>query len=265
MTETSMPWAGLSIGDHGPYSDDAWSDMYKKLMQLSIYKDGVITGRGSMLAVTNPAGSTIRVAPGAALVDGKFYESDANIDFTAVLTVGNYYWVLLTKTWATQEVRVQFYGPAIIPYLPYSQQVDGTIWSIPLGQVYIAAGPTIVITDLRNAIGLASPASYRQSGDPNEWIVPGLTNYLTPGNFMQVGSVQISLAGVTSGSVTITYPRSFKYTPVVVATIQDDGRLTPYVLSAGAVQADICLQSNVGILTDDFTVCWIAIGEIVTP
>jgi len=76
MAETSLPWANTGVGDGQAYDDDEWSDWQRKLFSHDRTVQGVIPGYENELAVSNPAGNTIRVATGAALVDGKIYEAD---------------------------------------------------------------------------------------------------------------------------------------------------------------------------------------------
>lgn len=153
MTEKSWFWGGTSPGDasDAPYDNDEFSDVQRKLLQENRTSQGVIEDYNNALAISNPAGNDIRVATGAALVDGKFYENDANND-TAIATPSvstRIDRVVLRKSWAAQEVRI-----AILPGVegggvPTLTQIDGVTWEIPLAQISITTAPAITITDER--------------------------------------------------------------------------------------------------------------------
>lgn len=154
MTEKSWYWPGIVTGDAGdaPYDDDEFSDIWRKLFQRDRTLQGIIEGYENELAVTNPAGNTIRVATGAALVDGKFYETDANVD-NVIATPGaltRIDRVVLRKDFAAQTVRVVILTGIEGGVVPALTQNDGVTWEIPLAQVSITVAPVITITDERN-------------------------------------------------------------------------------------------------------------------
>jgi hypothetical protein len=150
MTETSLFWGGLTIGDHGTYTDDQFSDFIKRICQKVLTTEGVMLGHGSELACTNPSGSTIRIASGYALVDGKLYENTANVDHTVTApgTGTNYYTIVLRKDFAAQTVRQVLLGPSSVAY-PAVTQVDGTTWEIQIARVSITSASVITVTDVR--------------------------------------------------------------------------------------------------------------------
>lgn len=150
MAETSLPWGGTVTGDAGPYTDDQWSDVWRKLFTRDRTVEGVLPDYLNELAVTNPAGLTIRVASGGAVVDGKFYDSSANEDFAGAAPGGgsNFYNVVLRKSFAGQTVRLAMLGPnAVSPDAP--TQSDGVTWEISIATVEITSGSTVTITDAR--------------------------------------------------------------------------------------------------------------------
>ncbi len=153
MTENSWYWPQTSVGDatDAPYDDDEFSDIWRKLFLRDRTLQGVIEDYENELAVSNPAGNTIRTATGAALVDGKFYETDANVDIViatpAVLTRIDR--VVLRKSWAGQTVRVAILTGVEGGGVPALTQTDGVTWEIPLAQVSITTAPAITITDER--------------------------------------------------------------------------------------------------------------------
>ncbi|MBU0493656.1 MAG: hypothetical protein KKB13_17560, partial [Chloroflexi bacterium] len=129
--QSSQPWGGVATGDAGPYDDDDWSDMYAILFTADRATQGVISTTQSsyagLLAVTSPNSVTVRTASGAAVVDGKFYWSDGNVDQTIVVpgSGSNYYRIVLRKSWSAQTVRNTLVGPETGSY-PSLTQTDGT-------------------------------------------------------------------------------------------------------------------------------------------
>jgi hypothetical protein len=153
MTERSFYWANTATGDGSlsPYDNDEFSDIWRKLFMRNRNTQGHIEGYLSELEVTNPSGNTIRVADGAALVDGKFYENDANVD-NAIATPAvstRFDRVVLQKSWAAQTVRIAILTGIEGGGIPALTQNDGVTWEIPLATVEITTAPVITITDER--------------------------------------------------------------------------------------------------------------------
>lgn len=158
MVQDSGFWGGLVTGDAAStdilwaaYSDDMHSDLFRKLFTRDRTAQGVIGGYANELEVTDAGGTTMRVAAGAALVDGKFYENTANVDN---VSSGNaVYWLIgLTKNWAAQTVRIFARGTygSEAAALAALVQTDGTTWEIPLATVLTTAGGDVdVVTDQR--------------------------------------------------------------------------------------------------------------------
>ena len=150
MTEKSWYWPGIATGDasDAPYDDDEFSDIWTILFLRDKTLQGVIEDHANGLVVTNPSGNTIRVATGAALVDGKFYETDANVD-EVIATPGaltRIDRVILRKDFAAQTVRVVILSGVEGGSVPSLTQNDGVTWEIPLAQVSITTAPAITIT-----------------------------------------------------------------------------------------------------------------------
>jgi len=92
MTQTSRPQSGkYSDGYHdaGGYTSEQWARIFSVLFTLNEETEGVVKHLSDM-AVTNPSGSVIRVASGAALVRGRLFTNedqddpadDSDVDFT---------------------------------------------------------------------------------------------------------------------------------------------------------------------------------------
>lgn len=156
MTETSYPWAGETTGDKGPYSDDQWSDMFRAFFTRDRANEGILRPSSSEglndLEVTGVA-SPVDVATGEAMVDGKFYKSDAIVEVTIPTPTTNprIDRVVLRKDWAAQTVRITRIAgtEAASPSPPAITQTDGTTWDLKLAQVYITTGGVITVTDER--------------------------------------------------------------------------------------------------------------------
>lgn len=244
MAELSLPWANNGIGDGQSYDDDEWSDWQRKLWQSDRTVQGVVPGYANELLVSNPAGVTIRVATGAAFVDGKFYENDANVDnsITAPGAGSNYYTVVLQKDWAAQTVRIALLGPdASSP--PTVTQTDGTLWEISIATVQITSGSVVTVTDKRRYIGMnkAVPLVAWQSGFDSDYSqTPGTTNWTPVAPRMQGGLIRWTGAASASGTKAVTFPKPFFYAPAVLIQPQ-----TSYLST-----------SIVSISTTGFTLSW---------
>jgi len=163
MAEYSMVWGGTATGDAAaatygaPYSDDEFTDMLSFLLTINRATQGVlktdVTGYTGGLLVTNPAGTTIRMASGVGLVDGKLYLNSANIDFSVVApgSGSNFYRVVLRKSFAAQTVRAALIGPDVVA-LPALTQIDGTTWEIPIAGIEITSDSVITISPEQIAI-----------------------------------------------------------------------------------------------------------------
>lgn len=150
MVETSLPWGGVAVGDAGPYTDDQWTDIWRKLFTRDRTLEGVLPDYLNELVVTNPAGATIRVGTGGAIVDGKFYDNSANVDLAGAVPGGgsNFYTVVLDKDFAAQTVRASLLGPNVVAP-PAVTQADGVDWEIALATVEITSGGVVTVTDVR--------------------------------------------------------------------------------------------------------------------
>lgn len=264
MTETSIPWAGTTVGDAGPYSDDEWSDVWRKLFSEDRTLQGVVGHYANELAVTNPAGVTIRVATGAALVDGKLYETDAVVDNVVVApgAGSNYYTVVLRKSFIglnAQTVRVVLLGPdAAAP--PAVTQVDGTTWEISLATVRITNVGVITVTDTRKFVALTTAINCmdRQGGSATDWNSSGTTNYNATRVVMQCGQIHHDL-GVMS---VVTFRKPFAHIPLVICHSNLGAAIhcTAEAVSATSFQA-WAYTDNAG--TEAHTdILWFAFGEL---
>lgn len=156
MAEISLPWSGTITGDAGPYSDDDWSDMYRKLFTIDRTTQGVLLHYENEIEITGGT-SPISINTGAAIVDGKFYENDssANIVVPTPAVSTRIDRIVLRKSWTAQTVRMTRIEGIEGGGVPALTQNDGTTWDIPLYQVSITTGGNITLTDERSYPALA--------------------------------------------------------------------------------------------------------------
>lgn len=197
----SMPWGGTSTGDASlaPYDDDEWSDMQSLFLNYDRTADGVLATNHisftGLLAVTNSPTTTLTIATGAAVVDGKlYYNSSTNAITTTLIKpaagLTNYYRVVLRKSWASQTVRATLLGPSTGGY-PSLVQTDGTTWDVPIARHSLTSGGVSTTTDDRQFIGAKEDSSTidRTSGGKLQVKSGGIT------------ATQIADSAVTTGKI----------------------------------------------------------------
>ena len=141
--------------DDSPIPDSpTWSKFFTKLRET-----GVIPGAG-YLKVSPGVGLSVSVAPGVALVKGVYYElttttslglqtpdaTNPRIDLVVVR-------IDFINGKASSGITVLTGTPAATPTPPTPQQAEGTLWELPLAEVYVAPSATGIsasnITDRR--------------------------------------------------------------------------------------------------------------------
>lgn len=163
--QISCPWDGVAIGDasRARYDGDEWSELYQDMFNSDVNR-GVLRNRGLELVRVLPGANQFRIRSGAALVRGRWYNNNANVDFApASATAGN--WrrdrIVLSCTWADINSAVR--EPAIqtaqtirlirliqtIPNEngppPGTTQTDGVLWEIPLYTIQISDAGVVTI------------------------------------------------------------------------------------------------------------------------
>src|SRR5690349_840753 len=137
MTEYGLPFDGVLTGDatKAPYSAAEWARQYKLRhgVGASFPNYGIVAGSGDGTYIplqvneTNPVSSNVQVQIGAALVDGRFYESTAVVTLTINANAsGNARidTVVLRLDYTLQTIRlaVKQGTPAASPARPTLQQ-----------------------------------------------------------------------------------------------------------------------------------------------
>lgn len=197
MTQTSSPWDGLLVGDASaaPYSADEWAHFWALRHGAgSIFPDyGVLLGTGdtsySPLFVSAAGSANVNVNIGAALVNGKIYETDAAVSLTVGANAsGNprIDLVVLRTDYTAQTIRavIKQGTPAVSPTVPALTQ-SASLWEIPLAQIAVANGFSTIastdIVDLRRYVNVTGagwqPFAYPVNANP---IDPYTSAYTLP-------------------------------------------------------------------------------------
>ena len=154
MVQISQPWDGTTVGDavRARYSETEWDDMFEGMFDSDDDR-GVLEDRGLELVGSVPGANLFRIAPGEALVKGKWYRSDANTTWTVPSSVGA--WredrIVLSCSWAAinlasrdpavqlaQTIRlVRLINPAEGAGAPAATKTDGVLWEIELYQIRV--------------------------------------------------------------------------------------------------------------------------------
>jgi len=105
---------------------------------------------------------------------------------------------------------------------------------------------------------LSGQVRMRQGGDPDNFTVPGTTNYTEERMNMQsfFGS-----AMSTSGTVTVTFPTAFDTPPFVIGGILGSTLGTPSIKSITTTSFTFQANNLLGILSPNLTVLWYAVGR----
>jgi len=196
MAEISLEWSGTTTGDAGKYSDDQWSDRWRKIFTNDRATEGYLPGYENELEITG-ATSPISVNTGAAFVDGKFYENNAalNVVVPSPTVSTRVDRIVLRKSWVAQTVRITRIEGIEGGGAPALTQTDGTTWDVPLYQVTITTGGAITLTDERSPI---SPNIETTSPFPI-YLWPGSTAYAPLSGVQAAGAeVNESSSGATA-------------------------------------------------------------------
>ena len=153
MTQFSYPWPDNAVGDGQKYTDDQWSDAWRYMFIRDRSLQGVIEGVLNELAVSGTT-SPVSIATGVGLDDGKMYTNNAIVQIaiptpSASPRIDR---IVLAKDWSAQTVRIARVAGSEGGGAPALTQTDGTLWQIPLAQVTIQTGGTLVCVDEREFV-----------------------------------------------------------------------------------------------------------------
>jgi hypothetical protein len=211
MTERSYYWDGLVTGDAvlAPYATTVWNDLvWETLFQRDSTEQSVLEDYLNELVVSGVSGG-VKVATGAALVNGTLYENTVALSL-AIETPSSdprIDRIVLRKTWVDQKIRLAVLQgtEAASPTAPTLTQSEGDTWEVSLAQVRITIGGVITVTDERlfsrsPLAGVVTIAEIETiSGD-------GVSNLLTFDNIPQIYKHlrlegQFRIAGVAAEQV----------------------------------------------------------------
>jgi len=162
MTEKSFFWDGEAVGDaiYSEYSAEEFAEYMDLFNITDRYTEGVRYVKHSSyngaLEPSNPAGVTIQLATGVAIVKGYLYTSDAvvNLSLSAAPGAGtDYYTVVLRESLSSsiQTVRAALLGPVNGGPAPTVTQ-SSSIWEIEIAKVLQSSVGTITIFDTRRFV-----------------------------------------------------------------------------------------------------------------
>lgn len=163
MTQTSLFWNGISVGDADAWTRDGgyhmaqsdaespWVDLFMRTLLNGTGNRGVLDGWLNELAVTGVA-TPLQVDTGAGIIYGLFYENDAALSVavpspTSDTRIDR---IVVRRDWEAQTARVtRLVGleGGVAPAI--TQSVASGIYDIPLAQISITTGGVITVTDER--------------------------------------------------------------------------------------------------------------------
>jgi len=163
MSEKSYLWTTGEIGDGAtPYSREDWQ-LIAQIFASCHGDEGVSPNFWSALAgMSNPGGGsdrTVRIAPGGAIVDGKSYASDANVDKVLDATPSNRRdRIVLRADWTAQTVRIHVIkGTDGSDTPPAITQSTRDVYDVMLYQAALTVGGTVTLTDERVLAYVVAP------------------------------------------------------------------------------------------------------------
>jgi hypothetical protein len=193
MTEKSLFWNGISIGDADAYATGSGyplsdanyvsptHDIFFRAVLNGTGNRGVLKGWGNELAVTGIA-TPISIATGGAVVYGLFYENMAILTgpgnpvaiIPSPIVDTRIDRIVVRRNWATQTARVTRIAGVeggAAPAITQSPKPSGSgIYDIPLCSLSVTTGGVITITDERQYCLL--PSTYL----PNSFGTASLVN-----------------------------------------------------------------------------------------
>jgi hypothetical protein len=153
MTERSMFWDGIALGDCGPYTTAHVQDRFFRMLFNGTGNRGPVHGWRDELEVSGAA-SPITVATGGAIVYGGVFDSDvaATVNIpTPAVGLSRYDRIVVRRDWATYTTRIARRAglPAAVPAVPALVQTVNVTWEIPLATILVDDAGTLTLTDAR--------------------------------------------------------------------------------------------------------------------
>jgi len=155
MTEKSYLWTTGETGDGAAtYSREDWQQIAQIFASCHSNEGIAPSFRNAFAGTANPGNSsdrTVRIAAGGAVVDGKPYDSNANVDIVLDATPSNRRdRIVLRTNWTTQTVRIYVIkGMDGSDTPPAITQTSQSLYDITLYQAALTSGGTVTLTDER--------------------------------------------------------------------------------------------------------------------
>jgi len=210
--ELSYWWGGRTVGDAqyiSPYNDRYFLHYLTAFARLGMSRVyGVLhttnASYSGLLAPSNPAGTTLRMASGAALVHRYLYLNDANYDWTC--GTQGYYRLVIRATLGSSVARAALLGPVTNGWPQMTR--DSNIHDIAIARVYSDGATLTVIDDRRFFRNIVMPV---HSGEALLWYGAS-TAQRVRGTLVQCGAFP------PQTTPSVTFPRRYPTTtaPVVI-------------------------------------------------
>lgn len=155
MTERSLFWDGVALGDCGPYTSAQLHDQMLRSITGCTGDKGVLLNWLNNLEVTGET-SPVSVNTGAALVYGRFFESDSAVSLTISTPntgYSRYDVIVVRRDISTQTIRLgKVIGTAslVTPSVPALTQDPASTYEIPLAYILVDDTGALEITDARD-------------------------------------------------------------------------------------------------------------------
>lgn len=166
MAQQSLFWTTGGAGDGAsPYTQAQVFDWIRRQFVNDPTTQGVAPDypkSGAKELAATAAGTTVTIAPGAAVCYGSPYESTASEPFIiATPTIGTTgHRVVLRADWTARTVRLALKSSSNgVAALPALTQSAGTTWEIPLWSIQITTGGVVTLTDERGFLHLNTKVS----------------------------------------------------------------------------------------------------------
>jgi len=263
MAENSFLWTtnGTGDGPSGGYTQAQWAKIAKIL--ASVHGPNGLSVNALNAFANSLATNQITIQSGQAIVDGKPYENDSNVNVTIPSAVGGGNTridrVVLRANWSAQTVRVTRIAgtDAASPTVPAITTTSENTYDIKLYQVRVNTSGTVTIeVDERewgqlvtNAIlngaiddtkvGNRVPSFIRRVGNSTDWNDPGTTVFTPTTVKMQGGVVQVTIAnGAREASATVTFPVAYTNRPIVIGSFIRQFNETLFSNAAATLQIE---------------------------
>jgi len=145
--------------DGGSYSADVLDDLFEAIAnQGHGAYPAIVRDMLNELEVTGET-SPVSVDTGWAIVKGKLVKNTSNVSVNIPTPASNpridriVVQVDFTTTPVSASIVRVAGTEATVPSVPALDQVDGTIWQVPLAQVQVTTGGVVTVTDERRYIG----------------------------------------------------------------------------------------------------------------